>query len=130
MNEENKYTPEEIEQPVPGTEDSFEAPPEPEGESANLIVIVAVLVVVFVLALVGLYIWGSMLSSEPEANELRVIENNEPETVRADADVQILETVSTSDTIEAIEADIESTNLDSLENELNMIEAELDAALR
>ena len=37
--------------------------------------------------------------------------------------------VSSSDEIPAIEADVESTNLDSLEAELDTIDAEIDGAI-
>lgn len=90
--------------------------------------ILGVLLIMLVLILGGLYLWGAALTEE-KALETRVIENNEPETPRAEADAEILETVSTSDSLEAIEADIESTNLDSLDAEMNEIELELDAAL-
>lgn len=51
--------------------------------------------------------------------------NNEPETPRATADVQILETMSSSDEISAIEADIESTKFDTLDTDMQAIESEI-----
>ena len=92
--------------------------------------ILGVLLVILVLILVGLYLWGAALTNEPVVIEPRVIENNEPETPRAEADAQILETVSPSDSLEAIEIDIESTNLDSLDAELDEIERELESGLQ
>jgi flagellar basal body-associated protein FliL len=97
--------------------------------------IIGVLVVVLMLILGGLYLWGTTLSSEPEIIPLPVASrpspevNNEPESTNAEADVQILNTVSTSDEITAIEADLESTNLEALDAELSAIDIELDAAL-
>ncbi|MCD5382192.1 MAG: hypothetical protein LR017_02640 [Candidatus Pacebacteria bacterium] len=96
--------------------------------------ILGVLIVVLVLILGGLYLWGATLSEGPapaaEApTEPRQIENNEPETPRAEADTHILETVSSSDEISAIETDIDNTNLDSLDAEIEAIDAELKAAL-
>ena len=92
--------------------------------------ILGVLVVVLVLILGGLYLWGSMItSSNNEARVERVIPNNEPETPRAAADTQILEIMSPSDEISAIEADLESTQLDSVDADLNTIDAEFNAAL-
>lgn len=73
----------------------------------------------------GLYLWGSMLAPEdllPLSPE-RI--NNEPETTRANADVQILDTMSSSDELTTIEADIESTQLESLDTELEAMESEL-----
>ena len=91
--------------------------------------ILGVLIVVLVLILGGLYLWGGTISETGEMVEPQSIENNEPETVRAEADEQILNTTSSSDEIEAIEADLESTELDELDAELDEIERELEAAL-
>jgi len=91
--------------------------------------ILGVLIVVLVLILGGLYLWGGTISDTEEMVEPGPIENNEPETVRAKADEQILNTTSPSDEIGAIEADLESTNLDELDAELDEIERELEAAL-
>ena len=51
--------------------------------------------------------------------------NKEPESPTAYAQVDSLNTISTSDELGAIEAYLESTNLDSLTREFNAIEAEL-----
>lgn len=100
-----------------------------EEHHSHIAPILGILLIVLVIILGGLYLWGAQLTKEQEVIETRAIENNEPETVRAEADQQILETVSPSDSLNAIEADIESTNLDSLDAELNTMDAELDAAL-
>lgn len=104
---------------------------EDEGTS-HLGPIIGVLIIMLVLILGGLYLWGRELSKGPAATEIipREIENNEPETTRAEADAEILQTTSTSDEITAIEADIESTELDTLDAELEEIDRELDAALQ
>lgn len=97
---------------------------------AHLGPILAILVIMLVLVASGLYLWGGALSQDiPQVEERRVI-NREPETPRATADVQITETLSPSDSIEAIEADISSTNFDSLDAELSTIDTELDSALQ
>ncbi len=90
--------------------------------------ILAVLVIMLVLILGGLYLWGGMLSKEAMTQEETPIVNNEPETPRAVADQEILDIVSPSDDLDAIDADINSTNFDSLEGDLMTIDAELDAA--
>ncbi len=91
--------------------------------------VLGILIVVLVLVLGGLYVWGSQLvknaTPPPATIEERV--NAEPETPRAQVDEIILNTVSTSDEISAIEADLESTNLDTFDNELIQIEAEMGA---
>lgn len=94
--------------------------------------VLAVMLVILALILGGLYLWGSTLV-QPEVNQAeatRTIPNNEPETPRAIADTKILETVSSSDELSAIEADLMSTNLDSLDTDLSEAERELDTALR
>lgn len=67
--------------------------------------------------------------SSRNANEITpptaVRQNNEPETPRATADVQILETMSSSDEITAIEADIESTKFDTVDSDMQAIESEI-----
>ncbi|MBP9836524.1 MAG: hypothetical protein KBC78_01685 [Candidatus Pacebacteria bacterium] len=52
--------------------------------------------------------------------------NREPESPTAYAQVDSLNTLSTSDELSIIEADFESTNLDSLYFETTAIEAELN----
>lgn len=85
--------------------------------------ILGILVMVLVIILGGLYLWGGMLA-EKEPVEQPLIVNNEPETTRATADAEILETLSPSDELEAIEADLTSTNLDSLDTDIPAIDAE------
>jgi hypothetical protein len=93
--------------------------------------ILGVLVIVLILILGGLYLWGSMLSKDASmAPTERTIPNNEPETPRAEADRDILMTTSASAEIDAIYADLESTNLNDLDAELNTIDTEMNAALR
>jgi hypothetical protein len=87
-------------------------------------IIIGLLVIVVVILLCALYIWGSMLGG-PDTEPFVPPANNEPETPRADADIQILRTVSSSDELSAIESDLESTNLDSLDKELELIENDL-----
>lgn len=89
-------------------------------------VIIGVLVIAVVLLLGGLYIWGSLLSKQAseQATFLPPV-NTEPETPRADADIQILKTVSNSDEMPAIEADLSSTNIDELDKETPLVENDL-----
>lgn len=52
--------------------------------------------------------------------------NREPESATAYAQVDSLNTMSTSDELSVIKMDLESTNLDSLYFEITAIETELD----
>ncbi len=99
-------------------------------EKSSMGIILGVLIVILVLILGGLYLWGTTLqnNTEPAAIERpTAAENNEPESTNAEADVETLQTVSSSDELAAIEADLEATDLDTLDAELQAIEAELDA---
>lgn len=111
---------------------NVEAPkPFSEEHQSHVGPILGVLIVVLVLILGGLYLWGSMIAdNENGALVERTIPNNEPETTRAQADGQIMGTVSSSDELGAIEADLESTNLNDLDTELNQIDAEMSASLQ
>ncbi len=97
-----------------------------ESHHARIGAVLGVLILILVLILGGLFLWGSMLAEKEDA--LPAIENNEPETPRAEADAQILETVSTSDELDAINADLESTNLDSIDSDLQAIDNEFAAS--
>lgn len=98
--------------------------------------VLGALIVALVLILVGFYLWGSQLSKNAELIDTMPaptpvpFQNTEPETPRDAADAQTLETVSSSDEISAIEADLESTNLDTLTDGLDQAERELDAGLQ
>ncbi len=84
--------------------------------------ILLLLILILALLLGGLYLWGGLLRNEAEnVRQERTIPNNEPETPRAEADQQILNTLSPSTEIDALYADLESTNLDSLDTELDQV---------
>lgn len=90
--------------------------------------ILGVLVIMLALILGGLYLWGETLSTKVPVITPEPIVNNEPETPRAVADTQILETLSPSDDLDAIEADVNSTNFDSLDTDFTAIDTEINAA--
>ncbi|QQR64667.1 hypothetical protein IPH92_03840 [Candidatus Kaiserbacteria bacterium] len=90
--------------------------------------ILGALILTLILILGGLSLWGSKLNQEAVI-EIDIPVNNEPETPRAAADQAILETVSTSDELSAIEADLGSSNLEALDTDLTTIDAELNASL-
>jgi flagellar basal body-associated protein FliL len=97
-------------------------------------IIIAVLAVLLICILGGMYYWFSQLTNQvaptaPVVERPTAEENNEPESTTAEAAVETQAALSTSDEITAIEADIEATDLESLDAELNAIDAELNAAL-
>jgi len=96
--------------------------------------LLVVLAVLLVIILGGMYYWFSTLNYVPDAQPAPIErptdeQNNEPESTTAEAQVDTMQTVSTSDELSAIEADLEATDLDSLDAELDAIDAELDAAV-
>lgn len=95
---------------------------------------ILILLAVLLLAILGgMYRWFVLLDNDiptiPASLRPTPEMNNEPESTTAEARTEAMGVVSTSDEIPALEADIDSTDLDSLESELNAIEAELEAAL-
>ena len=102
-----------------------------EKHHAHFGAILGLILIVLVCILAGFYLWGARISNDLQGGTVvaPTIVNNEPETPRAQVDAQILGTVSSSDALEAIEADVLSTNFDSLDAELNQTERELNDAL-
>lgn len=104
-------------------------------KSTQLGVILGILIVILVLILGGLYLWGTTIQKvsdelvAPSAETSTTEENDGSENTNEAANVETVGTLSTSNELEAIEADIESTNLDQLDAELDTIDAELDASL-
>ena len=91
------------------------------------------LAILLIVILGGMYFWFNSLDTTPAptvtSERPSAEENNEPESTTAEAQTDTMLTTSTSDEISAIEADIEATNLESLDAELDAIDAELEAAV-
>jgi len=107
----------------------------PAAENKNILngPIILLLFIILVAILGGLYYWYSIVKStpiiQPTNNRPTAEQNNEPESINAEAQTQALDVVSTSDELDTIEADVSSTNLDNLDAELNALDAELTGAL-
>ena len=101
--------------------------PTPRGFGLVLVGLVAFMVIV----LVGLYYWYLALPpvviSDPSLRPSEA-QNREPESTNARAQTGALNTMSTSNELSAINADIESTDITNLDTELIAIEAEITAA--
>ena len=97
--------------------------------------VLAILALLLIGILGGLYYWFSYmtvstaLEAPTPVTRPTAEENNEPESTTAEAQTDTMLTTSPSDDISALEADIEATNLDSLDTELQTIDAEMDAAI-
>ncbi|MCA9366387.1 hypothetical protein KC722_02295 [Candidatus Kaiserbacteria bacterium] len=106
---------------------------EPTTGRLPMTIILIGLVIILIGILGGLIWWGRelLLQSTPPAvvpiaTRPTAEENNEPESTKAEAEVETLGAMSTSDEIDAIESDLIGTNVDSLDAELPAIEAELE----
>lgn len=95
--------------------------------------VISIIVAALVIILIGLFFWyrASQMPAAPVPVPVRPTAemNNEPESTTAEAQTESFGAMSTSDEMDAIEADLESTNLDSLESELIQIETELNAEM-
>lgn len=97
--------------------------------------LLSLLCFVLMAILSGLYIWFVGITTPPaefapKAERPSVEENKEPEstTARAKTDISI-QALSPSDEIGTIESDLETTNLDELEQELSALDEELNIML-
>ncbi len=127
MENEPKFEGEKMKMPSQKLVDSLLNSSQPKG------IFIIILFVALAMILVGIFFWYKTLTAVPEvtptATRPTTETNKEPETTTAAAQVESFSALSTSDEINAIEADIESTNLDSLETELQQIEAGIDSSL-
>lgn len=103
---------------------------EPRFLSAPIIIL---LFLILLAILGGFYYWYTIVMSEQvqPTNSTRPTaeQNNEPESTTAEARTDLMNVVSTSDDLGAIEADANSTNLDDLANEISPLETDLNAAI-
>jgi hypothetical protein len=92
--------------------------------------IIALLFLTLVLVLGGLLLWYRTTLTEPTmvlpTDRPTPAENNEPESTTAEARSDAATVVSTSHELDAIEADIKSTDLTSVETDLTAIDADLN----
>jgi hypothetical protein len=93
------------------------------------------LTVLLVLILSAMYYWFSTMSTpvnpvSPTVERPTVEENNEPESTTAEAQTETMLTTSPSDDLNAIEADLATTNLENLDTEMIAIEAEMNASMQ
>ena len=83
--------------------------------------------------LIGLYFWitaEKQIPTAPIPSRPTYETNREPESTTARAQVESLGILSTSDELTAIEADLESTALDTLDADLIQINQELEASFQ
>lgn len=104
-----------------------------EEHSSQLGLILGILIVFLMLILAGLFLWGEYLhqSTTTPPEEVPVErptaqENNEPESTNAEAQVETMSALSTSDELGAIKADLSGTDVENITVEETAIEAELN----
>lgn len=91
-------------------------------------IIIGILIIVLMLILGGLYLWVEIIRTTPqipqtpEATRPTAEENNEPESTNAEAQVETLKVLSTSDELSAIRADLESGDINGLDAEIQVID--------
>ena len=94
---------------------------------------ILILLFAILLALLGgIYYWYTILMSEPiavPATRPTAEMNNEPESTTAEARTSATDVVSTSDELDAIQADIESVRFDDIDDGFTAVENELGGAL-
>lgn len=101
-----------------------------ESKGSHLVVILIIAIVVVLVALGGLYLWDQSLQTDEEAtvttpSRPTASENQEPESANARAEVETMNALSPSDQLPAIITDLENTDLDNLNAELQTIDQEL-----
>lgn len=106
--------------PAPMPTPTPEPAPMPQAPRSHLGTILGVGIVVIALVLGGLYLWGASLYESEVQEEMPPMTTEEESTTLPP---------STPDEMEAIENDLNATNVDSMDQELNTIDAEIDAAL-
>jgi hypothetical protein len=99
-------------------------------ETKGIFIVVLGLALIVILAALFMWYKASLEVTTPGIVPTRptLETNKEPETTTATAQTESFGAMSTSDEISAIEADLESTNLDTLESELTQIDTELEAS--
>lgn len=89
--------------------------PQPAPEKSSIGPLVGILIIVLILGLGGLYFWGAKLNTEQS--------NDTPPLILGDDSAGLPPTTS-SDTVADIETDVNATNMDTFESE---VEADMQA---
>lgn len=129
MAEENNNEPIVSDEEMKMPEESFGAVEAEPNTASHLGFILGALIIILVLLLGGLYLWSTTFNQEteviPEATRPTAAENNEPESTNAEAQVETMGALSTSNSLDAIDADLDSTDTTGLDVEMTDIETEL-----
>lgn len=91
--------------------------------------IIGIIIIVLIIILAGFYILGNKTTNESDSGGLPQNPTIEDIAGTPDAAREALTNTSTSDDINAIESDINATDLSGLDAELGSMEAELNTTL-
>lgn len=91
----------------------------PAEEKSHFGAISGIVIIVVILILGGLYFWGKELNNEASTPAENTMTNGAAAVM--DESTKVLETQGTSDNISDIEADLNSTNLENLDADLQSI---------
>lgn len=111
------------------TDAESSAPPQeqpPQEESSSKGPVVGIVIVLIILIAGAFYVWSTRPDTPPQPVPLP---EDTQDLVEADSTTQALEEQSDSDAIDAIEGDLEDTELDNLDQELSDIDQELEDLL-
>jgi flagellar basal body-associated protein FliL len=96
--------------------------------------IIILLITILLALLGGIYYWYLMLMSAPAeaptATRPTAAQNNEPESTTVEARTAATDVVSTSDELDAIAADVQSTSFEDVDTDVNNVQVNLDSALQ
>ena len=84
---------------------------------------IGIIIIIIIIVLGGLYFWGQRVNDSSDPSSLQT----QDESITPGADINQLQSQSSSDNVSSIEADLNATNLDSLGTEVNSIDAEVQA---
>lgn len=114
------------------TSSTIRTPVVEKNQSLLTLPIIILLFLILVAILAGLYYWY-VLVTKPEMIDtlLRptIEQNNEPESTTAEARTGTTDVVSTSDEIDALKADLDSTQFEDIDTLVAPIESELNSAV-
>jgi hypothetical protein len=93
--------------------------PLPAEHRGSMGAVIGAIIIVVILLLIGLYLWGAQLAQSPSTVTEEVVEETSDEAP-----------LTGTDAVADIESDLEATEFEEIDDELNSIEAELEAELQ
>lgn len=98
---------------------------EADHHTAHLGAILGVLILILILILGGLYLWGKTLQTIPTVaptTQTPTTTTSQPSNPSVPTDAQVAPPLSTSTSLDAIQSDLNNTNLNGINTDLNSID--------